>query len=132
MPTKGYEKLDGKTTNASAVDVNQEKVPQSPASAPEDPNAVPITILTQTGAKIQLRVNLSSTVVDLKGLVEEQSGVEKVTIDCAWTATLIHNYVRPFKGLFFMDVSWMKANQLTSTRFNLDVRFICSHVCENT
>ena len=63
MPTKGYEKLDGKTTNASAVDVNQEKVPQSPASAPEDPNAVPITILTQTGAKVQLRVNLSSTVV---------------------------------------------------------------------
>lgn len=76
---KGYATLlddddNGRTESGDAGLVE----PQANAALPAAPDTVPITILTQTGKKIPLNVNLSWSVSRLKDRVEEESGVEKI------------------------------------------------------
>jgi len=78
---KGYAKLDDDGTSTSEsgdLDVGQMS-PQASAAPPAAPvDTVPITILTQTGKKIPLQVDLSWSVVRLKEVVQEESGVERI------------------------------------------------------
>jgi len=80
---KGYEMLAEGASAANADGAGEEPTEQrnplsEPLTAHHDPDTVPITILSQTGAKHKIRVNLAWNVSRLKELVATEAGVEKI------------------------------------------------------